>query len=386
VRGERAPLAGALLAACASATLAAGCGSSGSAPRHIPSERARLVTQVRHLTTSQLAGQRIVYAYDGLTPPRSLLRRIRRGEAAGVIFFGVNINGRARLRATVQRLERANRQSPVDAPLLFMTDQEGGLVRRLPGAPDASEKRIGESAGAEAAAREAGTEAAANLHAAGINVNLAPVLDVYRRTGDFDDQFERSYSSDPARAGALGAAFVDAQQAAGVAATAKHFPGLGAAGSEQNTDVAPVALDVPLATLRSTDERPFFSAIAAGVKLVMLSWATYPALDPRRPAGFSPAALAELRGRLHFRGVTITDSLGAGAAAAVGSFSRRAKLAAQAGEDLILCSAQGPADGTPADGVAALRSIAAAISANELPRAGADEAAVRVLELRRALS
>ena len=62
-----------------------------------------------------------------------------------------------------------------------------------------------------------------------MNVNLAPVLDVYRSPGDFDDQFQRSYSSDPAKVAALGSAFVTAQQQTGVAATVKHFPGLGAA-------------------------------------------------------------------------------------------------------------------------------------------------------------
>jgi beta-N-acetylhexosaminidase len=102
-----------------------------------------------------------------------------------------------------------------------------------------------------------------------MNVNLAPVLDVYRTAGDFDDQFQRSYSSDPATVARLGSSFVTAQQPTGVAATVKHFPGLGAATAPQNTDDRPVTLNVPLAQLRSIDELPFRAAIEAGAKLVM---------------------------------------------------------------------------------------------------------------------
>ena len=116
-------------------------------------------------------------------------------------------------------------------------------------------------------------------------MNLAPVLDVYRTPGNFDDQFQRSYSMNPQTVADLGADFITAQQATGVAATAKHFPGLGTATSAQNTDQRPVTLTVPLTALRTIDEYPYQAAIAAGVKLVLVSWAIYPALDPARPAG-----------------------------------------------------------------------------------------------------
>jgi len=74
-----------------------------------------------------------------------------------------------------------------------MTDQEGGIVQRLPGAPGVSEKQIGASASPVGAAQSAGIGAAQNLLDAGMNCNLAPVLDVYRQAGNFDDQFGRSY-------------------------------------------------------------------------------------------------------------------------------------------------------------------------------------------------
>jgi beta-N-acetylhexosaminidase len=304
------------------------------------------------LSPAQLAGQRVIYSYTGLTPPASLLRWIRAGKVAGVIFFGSNISSQSQLAAVAAELDKAN-ASPGNPlrhyPLLLMTDQEGGLVRRLPGAPALSEKQIGETAHPAATARAAGRGAGRNLTGAGLNVNLAPVLDVYRAPGDFDDQFGRSYSANPHKVSYLGADFVKAQQAAGAAATAKHFPGLGAADATQNTDERPVTLDIPLGTLRGTDEYPYQAAIRAGVKLVMVSWAVYPALDPGLPAGLSRAVVGgELRQRLGFTGVTITDALEAGALQAYGTTRHRATLAAGAGMDLILCSAQRPGQGSQA--------------------------------------
>jgi beta-N-acetylhexosaminidase len=170
-----------------------------------------------------------------------------------------------------------------------------------------------------------------------MNVNLAPVLD---------------------------AAFVAAQQRGGVAATAKHFPGLGSAVRSQNTDLQPVTLGSSLTTLRAVDEAPYRSVIAAGVKLVMTSWAIYPALDSRRPAGLSPAVLqGELRGRLGFRGVTITDGIDAGA-------------------DLILCATTNPSDNTPAQGTTARNAIASALADGQIDRTSAQQAATRILALR----
>jgi beta-N-acetylhexosaminidase len=304
------------------------------------------------LTPAQLAGQRVIYSYSGLTPPASLLNWIRHGEVGGVIFFGPNISSDSQLAHAVAELDAANAsdQNPLHSyPLLLMTDQEGGLVRRLPGAPDLSERQIGESAGPATQAQAAGTGAATNLAGVGMNVNLAPVLDVYRTPGDFDDQFGRSYSTSPQQAADLGARFIKAQQALHVAATAKHFPGLGAAAQSQNTDLGPVTLNLSLDTLRGVDEYPFKTAIAAGVKLVMLSWAVYPALSGQLPAGLSPAVVqGELRDRLGFRGVTITDALEAGALRPFGTIAHRATLAASAGMDLILCSAQNPGEGEQA--------------------------------------
>jgi beta-N-acetylhexosaminidase len=330
------------------------------------------------LTAAQLAGQRVIFSYPGLTPPASLLDQISAGQAGGVIFFGENIASLTQIAAVVAQLKAAHASSPVRSPLLIMTDQEGGIVRRLPGQPTQSEKQIGASADPAAEAASAGTGAGQNLAGVGMNLNLAPVLDVYRQAGNFDDQFGRSYSSDPAVAAECGAAFVTAQQRLNIAATAKHFPGLGAATAAQNTDLGPVTLDVPLADLRSIDERPFRSAIAARVRLVMTSWAVYPALDPKLPAGLSPAIVGgELRRRLRFGGVTITDALEAGAIAGFGTPAQCGVLAARAGMDVLLCSARDVSEGQ--DTVTAL---ADALQHHGLNPAQFDAALLRVLALR----
>jgi beta-N-acetylhexosaminidase len=334
------------------------------------------------LTPAQRAGQRVIFSYPGLTPAASLLDQISAGEAGGVIFFGENITSLAQIAAVVAQLKEAHDASPVRSPLLLMTDQEGGIVRRLPGEPVLSEKQIGESADPAEEAAQAGNGAGENLAGVGMNLNLAPVLDVYRQAGNFDDEFGRSYSMDPDVCAECGAAFITAQQPLRIAATAKHFPGLGAATVDQNTDLGPVTLDVPLSDLRSIDEVPFRAAIAAGVRLVMTSWAVYPALDPELPSGLSPTIVGdELRRRLRFRGVTITDALEAGAIAAFGSPAQCSVLAARAGMDVLLCSARDVSEGQ--DTVAAL---ADALQHRALDPGHFDIALRRVLALRDSLA
>jgi beta-N-acetylhexosaminidase len=333
-------------------------------------------------TAAQLAGQRVIYSYPGLVPPASLLAHIRAGEAAGVIFFGDNISSAAQIAGVIRTLRSAQRESPVHVPLLLMTDQEGGQVRRLPGQPALSAKQVGLAANPREAARLAGSGAAATLTAVGMNVNLAPVLDVYYAAGDFIDQQQRSFGSDAGTVAALGADFVAAQQAAGVAATAKHFPGLGSAARGQNTDAGPVTVPVTLSGLRQRDEMPYPAAVAAGVKLVMVSWAVYPALDSTRPAGLSPVVVgSELRGRIGFGGVTVTDALEAGALTAFGSTAQRAVLAAGAGMDLILCSAR-----SVSDGESATTALAGALAGGQLDRTAFEAAVARVTALRTSLA
>jgi beta-N-acetylhexosaminidase len=140
-------------------------------------------------------------------------------------------------------------------------------------------------------------------------------------------------------------------------------------------------LNVPLSGLRGKDEVPYPAAIAAGVKLVMCSWAIYPALDPTYPAGLSAAWVqGELRGRLGFAGVTITDAIEAGALTSFGSYGQRAVLAAQAGMDVLLCSVQDPSEGQ-----AVTSALASALDSGQLNSAAFNASVQRVTTLRTSL-
>jgi beta-N-acetylhexosaminidase len=335
-----------------------------------------------NLTLQQQAGQRIIYSYQGLTPPQHLLDLIRQGDAAGVIFFGGNISSESQITGVITELRQAQAASPVHLPLLLMTDQEGGIVKRLPGPPYVSAKQVGQSSNPVGAATSAGTAAGQNMSGVGMNLNLAPVLDVSRTPGDFIDAAQRSFGENPNTVSQLASAFLTAQQNnTGVAATAKHFPGLGSAPNGANTDERPVTLTVSLDNLRNIDELPYAAAVQNGVKLVMLSWAVYANLDANHPAGMSSTIVQqELRGRVGFKGVTITDALEAGALQAYGSPGNRALSAAEAGMDLLLCSS-----GDPAQGDAAAAAIANGVNSGALSRAGFDAAVGRVDALRSGL-
>jgi beta-N-acetylhexosaminidase len=341
--------------------------------------------EIAKLSPEQMAGQRVIFSYSGLSAPAGLLNLIRHGDVGGVIFFSFNISSEQQITSVIAQMVAANdsTSNPARAyPLLLMTDQEGGLVRRIPWAgPAQTEAEIGASSDPASAATVAGQQAASGLRAVGMNVNLAPVLDVYRQPGDFDDQYQRSYSMDPGVVGQAGAAFVTAQQAGHVAATVKHFPGLGEAATSQDTDNEPVTINLSAQTLRSIDEAPYTAAIKAGVKLAMVSWANYPALDPRLPAGLSPTIIqGQLQRRLGFTGVTITDALGAGALEAYGSVQNRAMLAARAGMDALLCTATNPLPGLPC-----VRGVQAGLQDGAIPRTTFEAQLAQLLQLRASL-
>lgn len=169
-----------------------------------------------------------------------------------------------------------------------------------------------------------------------MNLNLAPVADVARARRALERE-RRTYGRSPHEVARRAQAFVDGLHDRGVLAAAKHFPGFGAA--RRNTDDAPQRIDLSLNTLRTVDEPPFAQLVDGGIDAVMLSTAVYPALD-ERPAALSRLWVrGELRRRLGFRGVSISDDLGTPAVAGLGSNAQRAVLAVDAGIDLPLFTA-----------------------------------------------
>lgn len=325
------------------------------------------------LPAKQLAGLRIVTGLRGASISSTLRKAIAEGRVAGVVLFSENIPGRAAGRRLISRLQAIPRPPKLRDPLLVMTDQEGGLVKRLSGAPNVSARRMG-ARGAAFSARE-GRRTAANLRDVGINVDLAPVLDV-RRPGGVIAETERSFGATAARVEATAIPFAKALQAGGVAATGKHFPGFGAA--RENTDFAVERVDLSKAELRRVDEKPYAAFGAAGGKLVMLSTAIYPAFSDE-PAAFTRAiATGELRDRLGFSGVTITDALETPAVAHFGGTAKVAVAGARAGADLLLFARTGPAE-------KAWKALVGGLRGGRLKGPEFEQAAQRVLDLRAGL-
>jgi beta-N-acetylhexosaminidase len=285
------------------------------------------------LGDAQLTGQRMVAGFEGEHPPAALRRRIEAGRLAGVILFADNFDSRAEAERLARELHAIRRPRGLRAPLLVMIDQEGGPVRRLPGPPQPSAEQMGRSGKREC--RRQGAATAKLLRSTRVNVDLAPVLDVARRGSVMDDE-NRAFGRDPGRVTACGGAFAAALDRHGIAPAAKHFPGLGAA--SRNTDDAVQRIEVSARRLRRVDEAPYrrFAAGGAANRLVMISSAIYPAFAGG-PAAFSAAIVRrELRGRLGFEGVSITDALETASTAAFGGPSRAARRAARAGTDLLL--------------------------------------------------
>jgi beta-N-acetylhexosaminidase len=287
-----------------------------------------------------------------------------------VILFDGNVGSARSVRRLTSELQAIPRPASTTEPLLVTVDQEGGWVRRLPGPPKPSAQSIG--ATGAAFADRLGKATGASLKSMGVNVDLAPVLDL-GRPGRAIESEGRTFARTPAGVSDIGVGFARGLAAGGVAATAKHFPGLGAA--RINTDNAVQKIRLPAAKLRSADEAPYASFIQSGGAMVMLSTAIYPVLSGK-PAALSRAvATGELRDRLGFQGVSITDALGSVSARAVGGPAKTALGAARAGTDLVLFSDLGEA-------ARAQRALARGLGNGSLDRTEFETSAGRVLALR----
>jgi beta-N-acetylhexosaminidase len=338
------------------ATLGQGNGPSPSAAESLP--------------LKQLAGQRVVVGFGGTSISPGLRGAIREGRIAGVVLFAENFPSRAAGKRLVDRLQAIPRPPNLRDPLLVMTDQEGGQVKRIGGAPTASAAEMG-GRGAAFSARQ-GRRTAANLREVGVNVDLAPVLDV-GRPGGVIGETERSFGSTASQVEATAIPFAEGLEAGGVVATGKHFPGFGAA--RENTDFSTERIDLSKGDLRRVDEKPYAAFAAAGGRVVMLSTAIYPAFSDR-PAAFTRAiATGELRNRLGFEGVSVTDALETPAVEDFGGTAKAAVAGARAGADLLLYARLGP-------GERAWRALLAKLRSGDLDREEFEEAAQRVLDLR----
>lgn len=289
------------------------------------------------MTLDELIGAQLAVGLPGTAATREVIESLRRTHAQTLVIFSRNFESPEQFVGLLHVLNQA-----LGRRLLVMVDHEGGRVIRFQGAegvthfPDAL--TMASQHGPDDVERQGRIEAA-ELRQLGVHVNLAPCVDVVVEGSD-PIIGDRSYGANPARVAALGAARVRGLQSGGVAACAKHFPGLGAVPRDPHQTLPTIQLEWP--AMEQVHEVPFRETIRAGVALVMSSHVCYPALgDPAGvPATFSPQLIRQrLRAVMGFSGLILTDDLEMGALRTFGTVGEAALRAAEAGHDLLLiCS------------------------------------------------
>ncbi len=321
----------------------------------------------------RLVGQRLMVHMAGTATPQ-LLRAAREGSIGGVIAFPPTSQNPKLLAKQISKLQKAAHAGH-NPSLLVAIDQEGGLIKRLPAGPPTRSPRQIAASGSAGQSRSEGRKTGRYLSRLEFTADLAPVLDVPRSSSSFIAA--RSFGDNPRTVAKLGTAFADGLAAGGVAATAKHFPGLGSAPNDTDFGASVVA-----ETKRefSRELEPFKAAISAGIAVVMVSNATYPAYGGHGPAVFAPQIVdGLLRRKLGFGGVVISDDLEAGAIRAAKLTPVEAAVpAAHAGVDLLLYARTDPIPQVTGQ-------LQRAVKQGKLNRANLERAYVRIVTLKRKL-
>lgn len=294
--------------------------------------------QAENLTTAQLAGQRLMAGFSGTELSGDLKNLIDTLKVGGVILFAGNIQSPPQV-ARLCRSIQDYAQTCGQPPLFIAVDQEGGVVARLkspftefPGNPamngESDAARFGDITGRE-------------LAGAGINMNMAPVMDVAPE-GLESIMRQRVFGNDPEHVAKMGKTVIRHLQKNGVMAVAKHFPGIGRTTLDSHLDL-PV-LDSPFSELDAWDLHPFKTAIANQTAGIMLSHIRYTQIDPDWPASLSfEIATTLLRRKLGFNGLVLTDDLDMGAIAKHYDIKTAVNRVLQANVDMALICHPGPA-------------------------------------------
>jgi beta-N-acetylhexosaminidase len=326
---------------------------------------------VRGMSPDQLVDQVLLLGFDGTDATSPAITELRQRQIGGVLVGPANWVDASQGATLISALRGAGLAGGRIPPLI-VTAQEGGEYRTFPDLPpDARERDIGEGGSPRAA--EAWSKAAGEaLRAVGVDLNLFPVADV--ATVD-SPVAGRAFSDDAATAAEMTAAAVRGCQDAGIACAVLHFPGLGAASQDTNQGPATVSLDER--SLAERDLAAFRAAFAERVPAVVLSLAFYAAYDPVTPGAMSSEIATDLlRDQLGYTGPAITDDLGAGAVKATYKVPAAATMAIAAGADLLQID-------SPADQTGVREALLHAVSSGVLPEERLQEAAGRVLELKR---
>jgi beta-N-acetylhexosaminidase len=280
-------------------------------------------------------GQLFMAGLPGTSLDEDTVNLIREVNLGGIILFSRNVKDPLQVAALCRDLQREALKSH-GTPLFLAVDQEGGRVARLrePFTLFPGNAAIGAEHDCVRRAEEFGSITAREMKLVGLNMDLAPVVDV--QEGELEKHLQgRSFGEDAGKVALLGKKVIEALQKHGVLAVAKHFPGLGRARVDPHVHL-PV-IDAPWEDLEKVSLLPFRSAIEGEVAGIMSSHAVYPALDPEHAATLSHKILTRLlRDTMGFQGLMITDDLEMGALAGQRSVAEAALLSFQAGADVLL--------------------------------------------------
>ena len=348
-----------------------GGGDSGDAPAPPAGVSAEVSARVKQMSPAQLADQVLLLGFDGTDPSAEIVDDLSRHEYGGVFVDADNWVDADQGAKLVAALRAAGREQERIPPLIAAS-QEGGQYRSfadLP--PERNELEVGDE-GSPKAAEDWAHDAAASLRSAGFDLDLFPIADIATLDSPLAD---RAFSDDPALVTELTAASIRGCNRAGLACAALHFPGLGAA--SEDTDRGPATIGLDAAAIEARDLAPFEAAFDEGMPGVVLSLGFYVAYDAVTPGALAePVATGLLRDQLGYEGVAITDDLGAGAVRAGTAPPKAAVAALAAGADLIRID-------DPANQRGVEHAIVAAVADGELPRSQLEQAASRVLQLKR---
>ena len=342
-----------------------------------PGDAAQVERILARMTLAQRIGQMFMFSFAGTTLSPDLTAMIRDWGVGGLILYRPNVVSAPQVRALIAGAQRAAR-----VPLLISTDEEGGAGSMIPQSDGVhallSPAAYGRLDSAARVYRDAGS-AGRDLRALGVMMNLAPVLDVL-----VDPQSPigtRSYGANPAVVASLGAAAIRGYQSAGIAATAKHFLGLGGVSIDAHQGFPTVQRSRQ--QLDRVELEPMRAAIGAGVDALMVTHAAIPALDPSGTAASlsRPIISGFIRGTLGYRGLIISDSLAMGAIDTRMSVVAASVQAAAAGTDIILISSYEPII-SAAVMHQAMIAVEQAVLRHRLRLATIDDAARHVLTLK----
>jgi beta-N-acetylhexosaminidase len=289
------------------------------------------------LSIEQLAGQRLMVGFEGKRFNPDLKFLIRDLKVGGVVLFSQNIETPDQVKklcAAIQEYARTKHQPP----LIIAIDQEGGQVARLkepftefPGNP--AMKDVNDAV-------HFAETTAAELSQAGINMNLAPVMDV-APLGMTSIMAERAFGHDPEWVAKLGLTVISHLQQHHIMAVAKHFPGIGRTVADSHIELP--CCEHSLSDLKTYDLIPFAQCIAQQVAGIMLSHVMYPEIDPKWPASLSrQIAHRLLRKQMGFSGVSMTDDLDMGAISNHYDIKGAVHQILKAGIDMALVCHKGP--------------------------------------------